>query len=711
MTFIPPPNWYDPAWKCVAMVTIDHTKVGGGTETQSDFPVLICGDQITDNRFWYRVLSTGADIVVTLDDGVTKLKRELVSISKTSKTMELYVRVPSLSHLVDPILYIYFHNPAGAETNDLDTWDSNFAGVWHMGDGADTSHINDSTANAYTGTKTGAANPAVAVGVFAGDNAQSFNGATSYITMGDVLDIDYNLPDTIEVIASITDVTLGGHLVAKSDHDEVPGCYVLSHNTNLVQSNIIQTWSSKTLYRRSTATLSNGTWCHIARRYDGSNTLAGLLLYKDGQLLGTGYSIGNPLDASVVNAYPLCFGAAEALAGFFKGSISEVRISKTSRSVGWTSTTYASLIGYATFLTVEFGTTYWEYTATAAERTDYQIELRDKDGILLFMVDDFDEGTLTQEVNNPATVSFHCPISDQIADMISYLDHPNTVWVWRDDELMFAGPVSITELTHGVGEGVQVDAQDYMVQLKGELVTYYDADDTPENHIIEFLDYQSAIVKVLVGTIEPTISRDLTIERDYIYNVLMDLRDSIGGFMYVGPDRKLNWSTSIASTTDKQLRYGKNLIGITKRTDWLNFGNRLYIYGDGCNLIDAGLSTEYIEDTASIAKYGLCVRVLYEANFSSAETMYAYAQNKINEMANPRITYQVEMVNLAEFGFTQDEINLGDWLSLIDEEIGVNVLVQVVKVVYDLRDGAKIQVELAAKGLDICDIVPGVYVL
>jgi len=390
----------------------------------------------------------------------------------------------------------------------------------------------------------------------------------------------------------------------------------------------------------------------------------------------------------------------------------EVRCSASLRSIGWVKTTYESTLGYATFLTAEFGMTYWKYTATTPERTDYDIQLRDEAGLLLWEFKDIEEATLDQIVNNPATVSLVCPLNAQIEQILPDLERPNSIWVWKNGELVFTGPFLISEVTHGETKSIDINAQDYMVQLKSELVEFYDETADADAHVTAFLAFQESSMQVMVGTIEPATSLSITIERDYIYNVLMNLRDTLGGYMYVDPDKKLNWLWSIApATITKQIRYKKDLVSIKKHVDWVNFGNRLYIYGDGCNLIDAGYATEYIEDTASIDAYGLCVRRLYVPSFSSASAMLRYAEIKIAEMSQPRITYEVEIVNLADFGWSADEITLGMWVRVIDEEIGIELDAQVVRVVYDMVHGEKVEIEIAAKGIDICDIIPSEYVL
>jgi len=89
-----------------------------------DFPVLI-NEHDLPSSFWTNVKADGSDIVVTSSNGTTKLKRELVagSWSRAGETMELHVKVPTLSNSSDDVLYIYYGNAAGAETNDTEVWE------------------------------------------------------------------------------------------------------------------------------------------------------------------------------------------------------------------------------------------------------------------------------------------------------------------------------------------------------------------------------------------------------------------------------------------------------------------------------------------------------------------------------------------------------------------------------------------------------------
>jgi hypothetical protein len=345
-------------------------------------------------------------------------------------------------------------------------------------------------------------------------------------------------------------------------------------------------------------------------------------------------------------------------------------------------------------------------------RTDYKVELRDNNGLLLYRIVEIEQAALDQQVNNPAAVSLTCPMSPAIEPIITSIQRPNQIWIWKNGDLFYTGNISLIDIAHSSIESVRVESLDWMNQLKDEFVEFYDASDTVDDHVAAFLAEQVDVRPVLLGTIDPDLTRDITIERDTIYNSLMSMRDTVGGYMYVDPQRRLNWLWALApAVPSQQIRYRKNLVGITKSIDWMNFGNKLYIYGDGVDLTDAGYATTYIEDATSIANYGLVIRKIYKQSYASAATMLEFAYLKIQEMAFPRITYTVDIANLEDFGFTEEELVLGSWVTLIDSEIGVNVDVQIVRIVWDLVRCEKVQIELAVKSVDICDIVPGVYML
>lgn len=158
-------------------IAIDHTKISSAL---TDFPLLLYiatagvgGSGITDADLidvLVAFFSLDRRIAVTTDDGLTQCPVEVEYHPNNGGVDDmgfLWVKVPSVSSLVDTVLYIYYDQTQ--PDNDAfvgeigsavgkSVWDANFQGVYHFSDFADDL-INaiDSTANAVNGTKTNVA--------------------------------------------------------------------------------------------------------------------------------------------------------------------------------------------------------------------------------------------------------------------------------------------------------------------------------------------------------------------------------------------------------------------------------------------------------------------------------------------------------------------------------------------------------------------------
>jgi hypothetical protein len=141
--------WYDNSWQLRREITINPTLVGGGTEDESNFPVLVSLTGLSN------INANGTDIRFTAADGVTLLPREIESYA--SGTLVAWVNVPTLSHTASTSIYMYYGNAAATEPAASSTygsqnvWTNGYAGVWHLDEGGGNTAY-DSTANGHNGT-------------------------------------------------------------------------------------------------------------------------------------------------------------------------------------------------------------------------------------------------------------------------------------------------------------------------------------------------------------------------------------------------------------------------------------------------------------------------------------------------------------------------------------------------------------------------------
>ena len=212
-------------------ITIDHTKVPN--PDQSNFPVLIAGTfDGSGGIFDARTVANGGtiqntstfvgqtvptDLIFTSDSGcANKLKWDFASYSATTGAIEAWVKVPTVSHTTNTVIYMCYDNSlitlyqGGSQGA---AWDSNFKGVWHMPDGT-TLSAKDSTSNANNGTlgPAGYGTPTAGTGEIQGDGSFSSAGITAISTP------NINLGTSLTVSAWVNPTTFPAPRIAESNY-------------------------------------------------------------------------------------------------------------------------------------------------------------------------------------------------------------------------------------------------------------------------------------------------------------------------------------------------------------------------------------------------------------------------------------------------------------------------------------------------------------
>ena len=110
----------------VRPITINHTKVPNTDQT--NFPILVSGVYpfLANTANGGQVQNaSGYDIIFTADyAGTTQLDHEIESYDPTTGTINVWVRIPTLSHTCDTIIYAAYGNAA------ITTSQENRTGVW-----------------------------------------------------------------------------------------------------------------------------------------------------------------------------------------------------------------------------------------------------------------------------------------------------------------------------------------------------------------------------------------------------------------------------------------------------------------------------------------------------------------------------------------------------------------------------------------------------
>jgi cysteine-rich repeat protein len=325
-------------------ITIYNNKVNADL---TNFPVLL-KDNNFGNWVYNNTKSDGSDLLFTSDaGGTTPIPFEVVNWNTSAKTGEVWVKAPNVADLTDTTIYLWYNNPSAIAPNSSasnyknNVWDSNYNGVWHLGDAGPT-NVTDSTSNMNTGTQSG--------GVTFGTtgkigNATSFDGNNDYIDVSGSTSFSGDRTITAWVKPATSSgngrpITTGG----ASGAGDIFGIAGTSGNCAIGQYELyVDHWGSGCY--DSNLALTPNAWNFVGFSYAGSNSR--VTFFANGN---SNYVTGL-LYNYLMNTYDMGgdnIGGSTTLQSL-AGSIDEFHISSVARSSGWISTEYNNQSSPSTF--------------------------------------------------------------------------------------------------------------------------------------------------------------------------------------------------------------------------------------------------------------------------------------------------------------------------------------------------------------------------
>lgn len=340
-----------------------------------------------------------------------------------------------------------------------------------------------------------------------------------------------------------------------------------------------------------------------------------------------------------------------------------------------------------------------------------------------------------------------------------------------------------------------VELLDLMSQLGKETVVEYTSENaTIDTIVTQLLALQILTPEITKGTISDSIKnlkRSIKVDGDTILRALLQLRNTVGGYINVDDDRKLNWLDSIGEDKGQQIRYRKNLKGIEREINYDGLVNKLYCYGAGegearielsdvaslltgnansgqkdvavvdGSLFEAGIAVVISDDDASEdneiasitdntltmttnlantytttanAKVGRGKNYVEDVTSQGAppggwggvykgsrvdrrithpNTLLAWAHLLLEDYKSPPIYYRIDTLDLSQSKdskFAFDALKLGSKVTVIDEDLGIDVSVIIAKMEHpDLLHPEQVTLELANCTKDITDTLSEVY--
>jgi len=364
-----------------------------------------------------------------------------------------------------------------------------------------------------------------------------------------------------------------------------------------------------------------------------------------------------------------------------------------------------------------------------AERRDfYRVEVYTRAGVLVSRVPGWTRGRLIRTLDRASTLSLTVPIGEEgVADLV----RPNLIWL-RDRWGFVVDTFQIQRRKpRGSGDAsyVDIEAQGRITELIGEVVQSYSTEDkiSVASHVAALIALQLRDTPTPVGTIDDeigVIETRFSCEDTNIHAALLQLQFTLPqdsrGRIYVDPQGRLNWRVAPGDQTEQVITRDLNVRSVEADIDYDSIVNRIYLYGEGndpstrlalTGYIDEDATeytTDYLDDAASIATYGLRPYVKQDRRVKHQSTLLAMAQRILEEFADPPTTVTVELLDVAKadnalLGWR--DIEVGGTYRVTDDDLGIESSIEIIKIETDLARPVPIRVELTNQTRSIADIL------
>lgn len=344
--------WPDPAWAWRRAITIQENKVNG-SGLHKDFPVLISEihpDFRSVANGGHVEQANGGDIKFTKDDG-TKMDHELEYYDPVTGEVIAWVELPFLVTDENTTIFIYYGNNAGGltEWDTEGTWDSDFIGVWHMGERPDIStdgHCANEEVNSDVCDSTGYNNNADGINLDAFDHQRLRIGYANEFNDGNAerfiapYDPSFDFTSAVTMEAWVNLDTDGTTRYIMAHHARFFND--LSYSLRLGSNDALNFGSGVSIHTDGPIVPENA-WHHVAVTWDDLDDT--YRYYVDGQPGITGIHAG-PIPT---HSEPFFVGATGSPGDYFDGHMDEVRLSKTARDADWLSTSFNNQNSTSTF--------------------------------------------------------------------------------------------------------------------------------------------------------------------------------------------------------------------------------------------------------------------------------------------------------------------------------------------------------------------------
>lgn len=170
---------------------------------------------------------------------------------------------------------------------------------------------------------------------------------------------------------------------------------------------------------------------------------------------------------------------------------------------------------------------------------------------------------------------------------------------------------------------------------------------------------------------------------------------------------------SLSTETNTQtIKMGVNMLSITKELDVSDFATRVIPLATGENSTKITIKSvnnnlDYIQDDEMVADYGIIEKVVEDTGtIKDAKTLLNWGKGQLSQHKSIKLVLDcsaVDLSYLSDTNITAKRINLDDKIQIINNPLGVNVIVRVLEKKWSIFEAYNPQISLSSRQFTATD--------
>lgn len=266
---------------------------------------------------------------------------------------------------------------------------------------------------------------------------------------------------------------------------------------------------------------------------------------------------------------------------------------------------------------------------------------------------------------------------------------------------------------------VQTDGD--MVSLNDSVIRPYTSrNTTPQADFSTFIAEHNSQVdefkRFVVGTVSVSGSSRINSQSSYMTTMekLEALRNESGGYIVtrtVNGVTYIDWLSGYSHTNSQPIRYGKNVLDITKYIKTDDLCTRIIPLGKEAGGVPTTIKSvnnnvDYLEDADAISAFGVITKIV-NFDIDSPASLKEAGQAYLDSNKGTTFSVEVSAVDLANSNIDIEYLDLGDFVPCIAPAYGIRATMQITKIVLDVVDLSSSVVTLGASMTNFTQSVVG----